>query len=104
MFTGTDDGRAVQVPLHSSFEIRLETTPGTGHGWALSGEVPSRLEQVRDEVLPPDQAMPGARQIHVFEYRTLEAGPVQMRFAYRRPWEDEAEPERTYALDVEITD
>jgi inhibitor of cysteine peptidase len=84
--------------------IRLEGQPGTGYGWELQ-EAPSLLQPAGDPVFEPlpestDTAM-SAPAMQVTTFYPVRAGNETLTLAYRRAWDRNAAPLRTFTIQVE---
>lgn len=84
-----DTSRRVELPPHTSFEIRLEANPSTGYGWEVVSaqnvtvKLPITVEK-NPEVTRPMVGAPGTAVIRATSGRP---GRASITVVYRRPWE-----------------
>lgn len=102
IFVDEPQGEPARIREDQYLVIRLNATPSTGYVW-----VPTRTSQLLHRVEYTNfvagsvQDETPAKQILV--YRPLGRGTTTLEFAYRRPWEEEIDPnEETFSLTVQI--
>jgi inhibitor of cysteine peptidase len=86
IYTGADNGKAVQEPLGETFGIRLGTNPSTGYSWNLS--LTKGLTLSGDEYIPsssPGQRV-GVGGTQSWTIITAAKGDQQAKAEYRQPW------------------
>jgi inhibitor of cysteine peptidase len=83
------------------FEIVLEGIPTAGFSWMLVHplEAAGVIQELGHEWQPSTSLAGGPAQEH-FRFRALAEGEVELRFQYRRRWEDKAREARTFAVRV----
>jgi inhibitor of cysteine peptidase len=91
----------ISVSQGQEFEIVLEGIPTAGFSWVLVHplEVAEVIQELGHEWQPSTSLVGGPAREH-FRFRALAEGEVKLRFQYRRPWEDKAREERTFAVRV----
>jgi predicted secreted protein len=86
-----------------TFEVTLEGVPGSGFRW--EPELPegkSPVVALGDEVEGADPSRVGGSAVQRFRFQAVEPGKVELRFVYRRSWEDDPPLEkRAFAVVVE---
>ena len=86
-----------------TFEVTLEGVPGSGFRWepeppAGKSPVVARGEELEEA----DPSRVGGSAVQRFRFQAVEPGRVELRFVYRRSWEDEPPlEERAFAVVVE---
>ena len=106
--TSEDDGRTIDLRVGVQFAVRLKGTPGTGFGWELAdrpaGLVKTLAEKPAFEACPDGQtgASLGAPACQVFRFETTRPGTGRLRLQYRRPWEKDVPPRKTFTIDLRI--
>lgn len=97
-----DAGRALLLRVGDRFDVRLEGTPGTGYAW----EVAELGDAVAQRGPPASQALepvrPGTAARETFRFEARRPGTARLRLVYRRPWDRDAAPVRTFAVDVTV--
>jgi predicted secreted protein len=95
------DGKEISVSLNDEFEIALSEIRTAGYRWIIieNGEPAVRL---LEEVSKPNSAGVGGSGLHVWRFLAVSAGAANVRFQYSRPWEDPANPARTFNLKVRV--
>lgn len=81
-------GQRVDVRVGEPFDIRLPSNPSTGYRWTLVDPIPVT---VRADGVARYEAgasgVAGAPGVETWSFVGVAAGPGQLRFEYRRPWE-----------------
>jgi inhibitor of cysteine peptidase len=107
-------GSAVQVSLHAGDTLRvaLPSTPSTGYSWRPIGndtegamQVTSsqyRDAQYKDSQYKAGQPRPGASGTQTFTLAAKAPGQDHLKLNYIRPWEKNAKPARTYAVNITV--
>ena len=84
--------------------ITLESNPTTGYSWEVVEDPNLILEQIgKAEFKPVEQSNPpivGAGGWEVFRFKAVSPGRQTLELVYRRPWETDAEPAKTFSIDV----
>ena len=83
------NGNAFTVRVGDMIIINLPETPSTGYRWSLSSEVKPVLELQKDDFLASGSA-PGAFGSRTLQFRTTQAGDVDLELEKRRSWEKRA--------------
>ncbi len=98
-----DKKREVSVPKDGILIVRLSVSPGTGFSWHITRCDRDRLKLLGDPVFEGSgEAKPGVREEQVFRFKALTAGPSVLRLAFRRAWEKDAPPAKTFEIKVKI--
>jgi inhibitor of cysteine peptidase len=84
-------------------EVRLPSNRTTGFGWQLAKYDKDKLKsQGKPEYEKPKKPLPGAGGVEVFRFTAEAAGKTELELVYKRPFEKDKPPARTYKLTVEI--
>ncbi|OWY20939.1 hypothetical protein C7N43_12940 [Sphingobacteriales bacterium UPWRP_1] len=106
LFTDADNGKKATFKKGETFNLLLESNMTTGYAWVISGIDSAIVKQVAGNYLPnsnPQQAVGvGGKQWYAF--KTLAPGMMQLKLAYKRPWETKEPPALTFELGVEVAD
>ena len=99
--TENDNGQSIALRKGDVLVVKLSAQLGTGFGWQLAGSNKNNLEPVGStETESPEKPVPGAVQRQVFRFRWKAAGSSDLELHYRRPWEKNVAPARTFRLTV----
>jgi inhibitor of cysteine peptidase len=99
-----DNTRVVLEP-HQELVVRLATHPETGYRWSVERGAATVLSPADDPNYAPVFAsapLVGSGGWTTFRYRASALGTDTLELAYRRPWEKDAAPEKTYRVDVVV--
>ena len=100
--TERDADREVSVASGGTLVVRLGAQLGTGYGWQIAENDPSRLKPPgRPELEGSGGAPPGGAQDQVFRFAAMKPGTVRLVLRYARPWEPDA-PAKSFRIDVRI--
>ena len=101
-----NSGATATISTGDLLDARLESNPTTGYGWEvievdetiLARQEEPEYVEARGE---PLQVM-GAGGWQVFHFKANQAGQTTLKMVYRRSWETDVEPERTFELTVVV--
>ncbi len=100
--TDQENGKNITLKTGQILTIRLEANPTTGYAWEL-GEVDSAiLQQAGNAFTPAPQGTErvGAGGIEEWRFQAVGVGTTTLVLNYRRPWEQESSPAKTFTLTV----
>ncbi len=101
-----DDGSQVELMQGQILVVTLESNPTTGYSWEVVETQESILEQMGEAEFKPSQTgeppLVGAGGWEIFRFKAIGAGQMTLRLAYRRPWEEGAEPIQTFSIQVVV--
>ena len=101
-----DNGSKVTLKQDQRLVVTLESNPSTGYTWAVVENPDSILaQQGESEFLLPEQTDPpmvGAGGWEVFRFKAISAGQETLELIYRRSWETDVEPIKTFSIDVTV--
>jgi predicted secreted protein len=93
------NGREIEAKLNEEFEISFPETRTAGYRWTI--ESPGApVCRLLDEETQPNSAGVGGSGKHVWRFRAVAAGTGEIRLHYGRPWDNAAEPARTFVLKI----
>ncbi len=97
-------GSAVQVSLQVGDTLRvvLPSTPSTGYSWRPSADDTAGAIQVKSSQYKAGQPRPGASGTQTFTLAARAPGQDHLTLHYVRPWEKNAKPARTYAVNITV--
>lgn len=102
------DGQTIHATVGQSIVVRLAANASTGYAWSkpdLIGRsvVPDGLGRYEAK-RQVDEPRDGAGGIWTTPLLAQSPGTTEVRMSYRRPWETDTPPVRTFALKVVVTD
>lgn len=98
-------GKQVTLKADQTLTVRLESNPTTGYGWEIA-EVDDAVLKSQGEPQFEQQnsskQLAGAGGWQVFHFTALKTGETNLKLVYRRPWEKNIEPIKTFTVQVVI--
>jgi predicted secreted protein len=98
--TEQDAGKTIELNAGDTLLISLEGNMTTGYSWIPAPQTPVLLEQVGDIAVTPDSDAVGAPGTLVLTFKTTETGQTTLHLDYKRSWEENVEPEKTFEVTV----
>lgn len=97
------DGTTVSLKKGEALRVSLPENPSTGYSWDLT--LSDGLYLVSDRYVADDTGIRrvGAGGIHTWDIRATGIGSQQINAVYRRPWEANVAPEKTFTLNVRVS-
>jgi predicted secreted protein len=93
------NGHEVEAKLNEEFEITLSEARTAGYRWMVES-AGAPVCRLLEEATRPNAAGVGGSGKHVWRFETVAAGTGEIKFRSSRPWENSAEPARTFVLKV----
>ena len=103
--TEGQNGASAEISKNQKLHIRLPVQGGTGFSWQITRapSAPGRLLNSDTQPAGPGNRPGGpATQLFVFEPTGPGAGAIEL--GYRRPWEKDVAPARTFAVHVVVSE
>lgn len=105
----SDAGAELSIGIGDVVVIRLGGNPGTGFQWMTIIDQPDYgadigvIEEVDRSYVEEadDEGSPGQE---VIRFQAFGTGRATVLLDYRRPWQPDAEPERSFRFDVTVAD
>ena len=101
-FTKTDDGRTVTVRLGARFTVELAENPSTGYSWKVVSAGAPAVRQLGEPAFRQDGRLRGSAGTATFSFEAAAPGQGGIALACARPFEKDAKPAATFALNVVI--
>ena len=101
----SDNGSQATLRQGQILAVTLESNPTTGYSWAPVEKENSIFEPFGDSLyFPPEEVdgTVGAGGWEIFYFRSVSAGQETLQLVYRRPWETDVEPIKTFSIDVVV--
>ncbi len=97
------NGRVIETKVRTTIVVQLDAQFGTGYSWAVesSGATLKLIDSTVARVKEAGSAAVGARERQVFRFRVMKKGRAAIRLVYKRPWEKESPPAKTFSLTVD---
>ena len=95
--------QVVRLPVGQVIELRLQENPSTGFRWSFAADGRPSCTVVADS-FERGAGPPGAGGDHKWQLKAVRAGACHLKLFYRRPFEPDAPPARTFTLDVQVTE
>jgi inhibitor of cysteine peptidase len=100
-----DNGRQITLKPGAFLLVRLEANPSTGYSWTVIGDpAPLSFVSSKNETAQQNQQRPGAPGMQVLRFKASSAGTVDLKIGYRRPWEKEVAPAKTFQIHVTVAE
>ena len=96
-----DNGKTVTMSAGTSVLLQLPGNPSTGYDWEVTIGNPSVLEQGMRRFTPSSSAM-GAGGTYNFWFQPKAAGKTDLTLVYRRSWETDIAPLKTYKITIAV--
>jgi inhibitor of cysteine peptidase len=101
--TGEDAGTTVEVVVGDHLQVELESNASTGFSWVNETSDTSILIAVCEPEVVNESEVVGAPGVMECMFEAREPGEARIEMAYRRLWEEDAEPERVFTVTVRVT-
>jgi len=101
-----NDCGQIELELGKLLVVTLESNPSTGYQWELIESNESILKQFGQSEYKPsetsDAPIVGTGGREIFRFKAISSGQMTLQLVYRRPWEEGAEPLKTFSLQVVV--
>ncbi len=105
-----DSGTTVSAGVGDTVIIELKANPTTGYSWAAEPAADAAILELKSkkfltsaQLNPEMQPLVGQGGVTTFTYRVAGAGKAAISLVYRRPWEKDVKPEKTFGVEIEAT-
>jgi len=98
------NGRTLKLTAGELFEISLAENPTTGYRWRLleAETATANCVPVKDSYEPGHPQVAGQGGIHRWQFRAAGPGACTIELEYRRSWQQDKPPERTFRIHIEV--
>jgi len=97
-----DAGKEIQVAVGDQITINLEGNLTTGYAWSIVQIDEGMLEQQGEVQYERESDLIGAGEITTFTFKALDAGQTQLELEYKRPFEKDKAPLRTFLIKIVV--
>ena len=106
--TSESNGKTIEVAVGSRFDLTLPENITIGYSWAVKGELSKLVQLVGEPEHKENKGAPGSKRLGsggmvTFHFKAVGKGKAEITFVYRRPWEKDRPPAKSFKLKVEIT-
>jgi inhibitor of cysteine peptidase len=101
----SDNGSQVTLRQGQILAVTLESNPTTGYSWAPVEKENSIFELFGDPIYIPaeqEEGAVGSGGWEIYYFRSISAGQETLELIYRRSWETDVEPAKTFSIDVTV--
>ncbi len=97
-----DAGKTITLTSGDTLIIELEGNPTTGFNWIPAPQDPVLLNQLGDPEAVPESDRLGAPGQIALQFKAVAQGQTVLHLDYRRPWETDVEPEKSFEVTVVV--
>lgn len=104
LVTDAENGKTVDVCVGRGIVIRLKGNITTGYSWQVDG-VEGDAVKPRGKVAYAENRTPGvvgAPGVFAAAFDAVKAGKATIKMGYKRPWEKDRPPARTFTVTVNV--
>jgi len=103
ILTEQDSGKTIEIELGKNLFVQLPSNPTTGYQWRVLGSA-APLEFVKSDYATDPQAAgrAGAGGTQTLQFTAKSPGKVELKLGYRRPWEKDVPPVKTFAATIVV--
>ena len=101
----THNGSQKEIARGQTLLTTLESNPTTGYSWQVAEIDQVILRQVGDaeyKSAASNPSMVGTGGTETFRFETAGTGTTSLKLVYRRPWEKDVPPIKTYTVQVTV--
>jgi predicted secreted protein len=98
-----DNGKTIDMDSSQTLRVKLKVIAGTGYAWTLSGDPkPLKLTKSYAQQSNSTARRQGGPEMSVFELSANSVGLANLTFVYRRSWEYNVPPAKTFSVRVNV--
>ena len=97
-----DNGNQITLQKGQTLTVELEANPTTGYTWEMVEPEGAVLSQVGEPEFKADSDLLGAPGTLTLRFEAVQAGQMELRLVYHRPWETGVEPLETFTVQVTV--
>lgn len=95
-------GQTVELCVGQEMNVILNENATTGYQWEVALIDKSVIEQSAKPEFKPDSDLIGAGSKKTFHFRSVAPGKAALRLVYRRSWEKDVPPVRTFEVTIKV--
>jgi predicted secreted protein len=101
--TEKENGRRLALHPDDILTLRLQSIPGTGYSWQISKNDARVMKPLdKPEYERQDKKAMGSVAYQIFRLKALAKGTDVLELQYKRVWEKEKKPLKTFRVTVQI--
>jgi predicted secreted protein len=101
--TEKDNDTKVKITKGETLVLKLPMQGGTGFTWVVGKADDEKLKAIgKPTAEKPAKPRPGATVIQVFPFEAVTPGSSRLEMWYKRPFEKDKKPAKTFSVTVEI--
>ena len=101
--TEGQNGASAELSKSQKLHIRLPVQGGTGFSWQVTRTPSATVRLLSSTTQPAGPGnVPGGPATELFVFEPTGAGAGDIELGYRRPWEKDVAPARTFAVHVVV--
>ena len=100
--TEADAGKTITLNKGDTLIVQLDGNITTGFNWIPAAQDPVLFEQVGEPEVTPQSDLVGAPGKIVQQFKAVASGQTTLHLDYKRSWETDVTPERTYEVIVVV--
>jgi inhibitor of cysteine peptidase len=101
--TEQDNGRDIDLNAGDTLIVTLPSNPSTGYSWTVAGEpAPLKLQKSTFHKKTADSKVVGASGTSLLRFAATSSGIANLTLVYRRSWEYNAPPLKTFSVRVNV--
>ncbi len=97
-----DNGRQVRLQPGQKLDVVLFENGTTGYQWQIVSVDGNVLKETAKPDFKLSSGLLGAGGRKTFHFKAASAGKTELRLAYRRPWEANVPPVKTFAARITV--
>ena len=101
-----NNGGQVDLKVGGTLVVKLESNPTTGYSWEVGAIDPSIIKGMGDaEYAKSDTGetpLVGSGGAETWRFQAVNEGQTSLEMVYRRPWEQDVNPEKTFSLSINV--
>lgn len=102
--TMADQGKTIEMKPRQKLQVVLDSNRSTEFSWSVESMDEKLLKQISEPVYLPESKheMVGGKGTEAWLFSAIAPGDQLLRFLYRRPFEPNVSPARTFEFTVRI--
>ena len=103
VLTEQDNGKDIDLTIGTDLYVKLPSNPSTGYDWTIAGDpAPLKLQKASYRKSTKGGNTVGGSGTTVFRLSASSSGLATLTLVYRRSWEYNVPPIKTFAVRVDV--
>ena len=99
----SDSGQAITLSPGEQFELTLSGNPTSGYQWEVSSYNAAYIQPAAEPGFQQSSDLVGAGGYFQFRFQAVKPGRTTLKLVYRRPFEKQSKPLRTFTLKISVS-